>query len=167
MNVVKRASEVGKNHRDGDITRYLNRDKLSFGGKLVELWFAPKPFESEGLYERLGVRYLKRYVPTGGDYFIQKFGIRIVDIQGDLDALIRFEQLTRIHEALHIFFFLVFLGYSLRRWRAGKTSFPGFLFALLVCVGLILSPVELQRYNRIRTYRVIRRFALKNCTTLR
>ncbi len=148
-------------------TRYLDRDQLPFSAKLLELWFAPKAFESEDLYEHMGVRILKRYVPTGGDYFIQKYGIRIADIHENLEALIRFEQLTRIHEALHLFFFLFFLGFSLRRWLSGKTSFLDFLFAFLVYVFLILSPVELQRYNRIRLYRVIRRLAMKekNCRT--
>ncbi len=145
-------------------TRYLERNKLSFGEKLLELWFAPKPFESEDLYEHLGILLLKRYVPTGGDYFIRKYGVRIVNIQGNLDSLIYFEQLTRIHEALHLFFFLFFLIFSFRRWLSGKTSFFGFLFALLVYVVLILSPVELQRYNRIRVYRAIQLLARRNKT---
>jgi len=31
------------------------------------IWFRPKGFESERLYERLGALVIKRYVPTGGD----------------------------------------------------------------------------------------------------
>ncbi len=135
--------------------RYPDQSRLSLGKRLLEFWFAPKSFESEALYERMGVRFLKRYVPTGGDFFIQKYGIRIVDIQGNLDALVHFEQLTRIHEALHTFFFLVFVIYSLRRWLSHRSSFAGFLFAFVVYILLILSPVELQRYNRIRLYRII------------
>ncbi len=142
-------------------TRYMDRSRLPYGQKLLEAWFAPKPFESEALYERLGVRFLKRYVPTGGDFFIQKYGVRIADIRGDMQALTRFEQLTRLHEFLHLFFFLFFVIFSLRRWLSGKTTFAGFLFALLVYVLLILSPVALQRYNRIRVYRVIRLLALR------
>jgi hypothetical protein len=142
-------------------TRYLDRNHLPYGQKLLDLWFAPKPFESEELYEKLGVRFLKRYVPTGGDFFIQKYGIRIVNIQGNLDALIRFERLTRIQESLHLFFFLFFLLFSIRRWLSGRTTFLDFLFALLVYIVLILSPVELQRYNRIRAYRIIGLLAKK------
>ncbi len=140
-------------------TRYLESEQLSPFEKLLELWFAPKRFESEALYERLGVKLLKRYVPTGGDYFIHRFGVRIVDVKGTYDALIHFEQLTRLQESLHLFFFVTFVLISLRRWRAGSTSFGGFLFALLVYVFLILSPVGLQRYNRIRLYRAIRALA--------
>ncbi len=135
--------------------RYIDPDRLPIGERLIELWFAPKPFESTRLYERLGVRLLKRYVPTGGDYFIQRYGIRIVDVQGNLDSLVRFERLTRIQESLHIFFFIFFVLFSLWRWLSGKTGFFNFLFAIVVYILLILSPVELQRYNRLRIYRAI------------
>ncbi len=142
-------------------TRYLDRDNLPAGEKLLEFWFAPKAFESEDLYERLGVLLLKRYVPTGGDFFIQKYGVRIVDVEGNVDSLIHFEQLTRIQEALHLFFFLFFSIISFRRWISGKISFLHFLFEVLVYIVLILSPAELQRYNRIRLYRVIRLMSMK------
>ncbi len=136
--------------------RYLDKKHLPFGEKLLELWFAPKGFETTELYEHLGVRILKRYVPTGGDFFIQKFGVRIVNVQGNLEAMIRFEQLTRIHEAIHIFAFLGFLAFSSWRLAKRKTTFLDFLFAVLVYVLLILSPAALQRYNRLRIYRAIR-----------
>ena len=143
-------------------TRYLARDRLSFGDKLIEFWFAPKDFESTKLYEHIGVRFIKRYAPTGGDFFIQRFGIRIVDIQNNLESLIHFEQLTRVHETIHIFAFLGFMIFSFRRLINRKTTFMDFLFALLVYVLLILAPAALQRYNRIRVYRVIHILAMKN-----
>ncbi len=142
-------------------TRYLDRNKLSFGEKLLEAWFAPKHFESPELYESLGIRVLKRYVPTGGDFFIQKFGVRIVNVQGSLAAMIHFEQLTRIQEAIHIFAFLGFLAFSSWRLAKRKTSILDFLFAILVYVLLILSPAALQRYNRLRIYRAIHILAKK------
>ncbi len=122
----------------------------------MELWFAPKSFETPELYERLGIRILKQYVPTGGDFFIQKYGIRIVQVQGNLDAMIHFETLTRIHEAIHVFVFVGFLAFSAWRRINRKTTFLDFLFAILVYVLLILSPAALQRYNRLRIYRAIR-----------
>ncbi len=142
-------------HAARPTTRYLNRDELSPAEKLLELWFAPKSFETPELYERLGIRFLKRYVPTGGDYFIQKFGVRIVQVQGNLEAMIHFEQLTRIQEAIHIVAFLGFVFFSFWRYYHRKTTFLDFLFAMLVYVVLILSPAALQRYNRIRIYRAI------------
>ncbi len=142
-------------------TRYLNRDQLSFSEKLLEFWFAPKRFETPELYERLGIRILKRYVPTGGDFFIQRFGVRSVQVQGNLEAMIHFEQLTRIQEGIHVFAFLGFLIFSSFRLAKHKTSFLDFLFAVLVYVLLILSPAALQRYNRLRIYRAISILASK------
>ncbi len=147
--------------RKKSTARYLERDRLPFGKKLLEIWFAPKGFESTGLYERLGIRFLKRYVPTGGDFFIQRFGVRIVHIQSNLDAMIQFEQLTRIHEAIHVFAFLGFTAWSFRRWMTRRTTFADFVFAVLVYILLILSPAALQRYTRIRVYKAIRLLARK------
>ncbi len=144
-----------------EIIRYLDPSRLSLGKKLLEAWFAPKRFESPALYQRMGILLLKRYVPTGGDFFIQRFGVRIVDIRGNLESMIHFERLTRIYEAIHTFVFLAFLIFSFRRWRTQQTTFPGFLFAALVYILLILSPAALQRYNRIRAYRAIRLLARK------
>jgi hypothetical protein len=41
------------------------------GFRSFDFWFQPKRFESEQLYERLGVLLMKRYVPTGGDLVMQ------------------------------------------------------------------------------------------------
>ncbi len=142
-------------------TRYLHRERLSPAEKLLELWFAPKSIETPELYERLGIRFLKRYVPTGGDFFIQKFGVRIVKVEGNLDAMIHFEKLTRIQETIHVFVFLGFVVFSLRRYRNQKTTFLDLIFAILVYIALILSPAALQRYNRVRIYRAIHLLAKK------
>ncbi len=137
------------------LARYLDRDRLPLRDRILELWFAPKRFESPRFYERLGVKYLKRYVPTGGDYFIQRYGARIIDVHGDLESMVRFERRTRLYEAIHTTAFIGFSVFSFWRWRVHQTSFFGFLFAMLVYVLLIFSPVPLQRYNRLRIYRAI------------
>jgi len=124
---------------------------------MLDIWFAPKHFESTALYERLGVLFIKRYVPTGGDFFRHRYGIRIVDIRGDLNSLIQFEKCTRKLEAIHVTAFLGFLAWS--SWRAiiHQTSVVDFGIAFLVYVMLILSPAMLQRYNRLWVNAVIRR----------
>ena len=124
---------------------------------MLDIWFAPKHFESTALYERLGVRFVKRYVPTGGDFFRHRYGIRIVDIRGDLNSLIQFEKCTRKLEAIHVTAFLGFLAWSLWRAIIRQTSVMDFGIAFLVYVTLILSPAMLQRYNRLRVNAVIRR----------
>jgi Glycosyl-4,4'-diaponeurosporenoate acyltransferase len=82
---------------------------------LLDLWFSPKRFESETFYERFGVLFIKRYVPTGGDFFIRRYGIRIAQIRGSLESLIQFERFTRRLEAIHEIAFLGFVTFSLRR----------------------------------------------------
>src|SRR5437667_410706 len=63
-----------------------------FQQRAWDVWFAPKRFESPHLYERLGVLWIKRYVPTGGDYFRKKYGVRVIDIKGTIESLLKGEQ---------------------------------------------------------------------------
>jgi Glycosyl-4,4'-diaponeurosporenoate acyltransferase len=123
----------------------------------LDAWFSPKGFESEAFYERLGVLFIKRYVPTGGDFFIRRYGIRIAHIRGSLESLIHFERYTRRLEAIHELAFLGFLAFSLRRAILRQTTLLDFGFAVVVYVALILSPAMLERYNRLRVCPVIRR----------
>jgi hypothetical protein len=129
--------------------------------ELLDAWFSPKGFESEAFYERLGVLFIKRYVPTGGDFFIRRYGIRIAHIRGSLESLIHFERYTRRLEAIHELAFLGFLAFSLRRAILRQTTLLDFGFALVVYVALILSPAMLQRYNRLRVSAVIRRIRMR------
>lgn len=124
---------------------------------MQERWFAPNRFESTTRYERLGVLFVKRYVPTGGDFVIRHYGVRIADIRGSLDSLIRYERLTRRLEAVHEVAFVGFVGWSLWRAGSGQTTLWGLGVAIAVYLVLILSPAMLQRYNRLRVYPLIRR----------
>jgi hypothetical protein len=105
----------------------------------------------------MGVLFIKRYVPTGGDFFIRRYGIRIVRIRGSLESLIQCEGYTRRLEAIHEIAFLGFLAFSLPRAILDRTTLLDFAFAVVVYVVLILSPAMLQRYNRLRVCAVIRR----------
>jgi hypothetical protein len=127
--------------------------------RFLDVWFSPKRFESEALYERLGVLFIKRYVPTGGDFFIRRYGIRIAQIRGSLDSLINCERYTRTLEVIHEIAFLGFFTFSLRRAILHHTTLLDFGFAVVVYVVLILSPAMLQRYNRLRVSAVISRMS--------
>lgn len=127
--------------------------------RFADLWFAPKRFESKALYERLGVRLIKQYAPTGGDFVNRRFGITIADIRPTMDSLVRFEQMTRAWEAIHVIAFIGFFIFSLRRAVTRRTSWLNFGFAIFVYLLLILSPTLLQRYNRLRVYAAIRHMA--------
>jgi hypothetical protein len=137
--------------------RYFDGPARSWWERVLDLWFAPKCFESMALYERLGVVLIKRYVPTGGDVVRRRYGVRIADIRGSLASLMRFERLTRRLEAIHELVFLVFLGWSLWRAVMHQTTLLDLGVAIVVYLVLILSPAMLQRYNRLRVYPVIRR----------
>ncbi len=126
-----------------------------------DFWFAPKRFESPQLYEQLGVLWIKRYVPTGGDYFRKKYGVRVIDIKSNIESLLKFEERTRLYEVIHLGAFLAFLLFSIWQLVSGRTNGIGFVIAGVVYVLLILSPVLLQRYNRIRVYAAIRRMREK------
>ena len=126
-----------------------------------DFWFAPKRFESPQLYERLGVLWIKRYVPTGGDNFRKKYGVRVIDIKSNIESLLKFEKRTRLYEAIRLGAFLAFLLFSTWQLVSGRTNGIGFVIACVVYVLLILSPVLLQRYNRIRVYEAIRRMRKK------
>ncbi len=127
----------------------------------LDLWFDPKRFESPQLYERLGVLWIKRYVPTGGDYLRKKYGVRVIDIKSTIESLLKFEERTRLYEAIHLGAFLAFLLFSIWQRVSGRTNGIGFIIACVVYVLLILSPVLLQRYNRLRVYEAIRRMRKK------
>src|SRR6266446_2520590 len=127
---------------------------------LLDVWFSPKCFERERFYERLGVLFIKRYVPTGGDFLIRRYGIRIAQIRGTLESLIHFERFTRRLEAIHEIAFLGFSAFSLRRALLRQTAWLDFGFAIVVYVVLILSPAMLHRYSPVRVSAVISRIRI-------
>jgi hypothetical protein len=132
-----------------------------FQHRAWDVWFAPKRFESPRLYEQLGVLWIKRFVPTGGDYVRKKYGVRVIEIKSTIESLLIFEHRTRVYEAIHLGAFLAFLLFSIWQLVSGRTTGMGFVLACVVYVLLILSPVLLQRYNRIRVYEAIRRMRKK------
>jgi Glycosyl-4,4'-diaponeurosporenoate acyltransferase len=107
------------------------------------------------------VLFVKRYVPTGGDFVRNRYGIRIVDIRSNLDSLIQFGRCTRKLEAVHVLAFLGFLAWSLWRAIIHQTTLVDFGIAILIYIMLILSPAMLQRYNRLRVHAAIRRLTAR------
>ena len=140
---------------------YMDGSSRSSLEHILDLWFAPKRFESMTLYERLGVLLVKKYAPTGGDFVNRRYGVTIADIHGTVDSLVKFEKMTRRLEAIHVIAFLGFLTFSLWRAITRKTTVLDFGFAIIVYLLLILSPAMLQRYNRLRVYAAIRRLGAR------
>jgi len=67
-----------------------------------------------------GVLLIKQYAPTGADFFIRRYAVRIADIRGNLDSLMKFERLTWRLEAIHEIAFLGFLTWSV--WRSATLA---------------------------------------------
>jgi hypothetical protein len=127
--------------------------------RLLDWWFRPRGFETERLYELLGARLLKRYVPTGGDLVMRWLrrrhpGARLLG-GATLESLRRFERWTRVAEAVHLAGFAGFAALAGWRFTDGSLSGTGLGAALVLDLAFGLWPVTLQRYNRLRVIRVI------------
>ena len=123
-----------------------------------DFWFRPKGFESERLYERMGALLLKRYVPTGGDLVMRRLRCghpRRRWVTSSLESLRRYERRTRLNEAIHLIGFVGFTVLIAHKFAAGSLTVFGLTMALTLNLILGLWPVVLQRYNRLRLYRVI------------
>ena len=123
-----------------------------------DIWFRPKGFESERLYERLGALLIKRYVPTGGDLVMQRLrrhhpGRRWVT--SSIQSLRRYEQRTRLNESIHLVGFIGFTVLAANKFASGSLTVLGLAVALGLNLILGLWPVVLQRYNRLRLYRAL------------
>lgn len=119
-------------------------------GRLAEWWFAPRSFESERFYERLGVRLVKKYIPTGGSWWNRiiwhRLGWHLIDLGAGTEGLVRYEALTRDFETIHLSAFAVFTVLAIVR----ASSWSGFAVAMVPILLITVPPVMLQRYNRLR-----------------
>src|SRR5882757_4769860 len=125
-----------------------------------DVWFRPKPFESERFYERLGALVIKRYVPTGGDLVMRRLrrnhpGRRWVN--SSLQSLRQYERRTRLNELIHLIGFAGLTVLIGSKFASGSLPVLGIIFALALNLIFGLWPVVLQRYNRLRLYRAIYR----------
>lgn len=109
-----------------------------------DVWFAPKRFESRHLYERLGILWIKRYVPTGAIISGKTMACASLISQAPSSLC---SHLSNGHESMRR---------SIWQLGSGRTNAIGFVMACVVYVLLILSSVLLQRHNRILVYEAIR-----------
>ena len=126
---------------------------------VFDVWFRPKRFESERLYEQLGALLIKRFVPTGGDLVMRRLrrdhpGWRWVT--RSCESLCRYERKTRLNEAIHLTGFIGFAILAAEKSASGSLSLFGFAVAMSLNLLIGLWPVVLQRYNRLRLYRAIK-----------
>lgn len=120
---------------------------------LSELVFAPKRFESERLYERLGVRLFQYYVPTGGRLVMRLAGLKWMGFRDNDLLLPQLDFITRYFEAIHWLALPALAALAFHLYSAGRLSPTLLALALLAILGFTVHPIMLQRYNRIRLRR--------------
>ena len=76
-------------------------------------------------------------------------------VTSSLHSLHRYERRTRLNESIHIIGFIGFTVLIVARFASGSLTVIGLTVALTINLILGLWPVVLQRYNRLRLYRVI------------
>jgi len=137
------------------------RGTIAGGWERFRDWYHTlKPIEQwrqGGLYRLLGVPLFKRYVPTSGDWIARRRGERIIPPGGHsaLRDLRNYERRTRLIEWRHLGGFVAMgAGIELTSSVLGGTAVA---WLWLANIALNLYPIMLQRYNRLRIGRVLRR----------
>jgi len=122
----------------------------------LEYYFRPKFFERSGkLYEKLGVKVYKKFVPTNGDYvnkLIKKSSpkYRFIYNKNNLEI---FGKWTKIMEGSHTAIGSGLLYFTIDALSKGDYKFAG-IFAGINAVTNVY-PIMLQRYNRARVYNIL------------
>jgi len=124
---------------------------------LSNQYFRPREREAS-IYERLGVRRFKRYLPTGGDIYanLMKWHPILDRADGLVATLSRFERRTRLAETTHLVTFIFFATIAVVGFAAGGRLVFIFLLTMFN-VGFNVYPIMVQRYNRHRLLRLLER----------
>ena len=126
--------------------------------QIILLYFEPKAFEFYGgktIYEWIGIKAYKKYLPTTGDIVRKKRKITQIKIGNSdkLEELYKYERKTRNYEWRHIFGAIIFILLTLMLNR--KLTFFDWIFLPVLNLYVNIYPIFLQRYNRIRIISVL------------
>ena len=121
-------------------------------------YFAPKTYEFCGdktIYERIGIKTYKKYLPTTGDIIRKRKKITQIKISSSdkFEELYKYERKTRTYEWRHIIGAIIFILLTVMLDR--KLTIFDWIFLPLLNLYLNIYPIFLQRYNRIRIIRVL------------
>ncbi|MBK9632250.1 MAG: hypothetical protein IPO62_14510 [Saprospiraceae bacterium] len=122
-------------------------------------YFSPKPFEfyrDRTIYDLIGIKIYKKYLPTTGDIVRQKRRITQIKISntGNINELYKYERKTRIYELRHVIGAIIFIGLTLMLY--GKLTIFDCIFLPILNLYINFYPIFLQRYNRIRIIKVLK-----------
>ena len=127
--------------------------------QLILRYFSPKTFEfyrDRTIYDLLGIKIYKKYLPTTGDIVRQKRKITQIKISntGKINELYKYERKTRNYEWRHVIGAIIFVGLTLMLYR--KLTIFDWIFLPILNLYLNFYPIFLQRYNRIRIIKVLK-----------
>ncbi|MCF6308468.1 MAG: hypothetical protein L3J09_10990 [Flavobacteriaceae bacterium] len=128
---------------------------------IFQKYFKPKKFEyyrDRTIYDLIGIKIFKKYLPTSGDLVSRKRQIKHIDLtKGNrFEELYRYELKTRNYEWRHIIGAVIFvairflLDSNLRLTVLDVTILP------IMNLYINIYPIFLQRYNRIRILRILK-----------
>lgn len=129
---------------------------------VADLWFDPKSFESEEIYERVGIKLFKKYLPTGdlASKVIWELNCQSNFIAGSSEEdLKNHEKFTRIYEGAHLILFLVMTAAIGEKLSDGYLNYS--LFGIGINTIVNAYPILLQRYNRLRLYKAIKKAQMR------
>lgn len=130
---------------------------VSLSFMVGERYFAIRRFEKSGrLHQLIGARWIRRFI-TNGDLINRLVRSRYPDyrVLGDPGAVRKFAQECDASERGHLLMFLAGAGSAVLSANLGWTG-----WCVLLVVGNVVSnvcPMVLQRYNRARLERILRR----------
>ena len=127
--------------------------------QLILRYFSPKTFEfyrDRTIYDLIGIKIYKKYLPTTGDIVRQKRKITQIKISntGKINELYKYERKTRNYEWRHVIGAIIFVGLTLMLYR--KLTIFDWIFLPILNLYLNFYPIFLQRYNRIRIIKVLK-----------
>ena len=138
---------------------------MKFINSLLLHYFKPKSFElyrGKPIYEFIGIKLYKKYLPSTGDIMRRWRNIKQIDIgcKNRIDELYRYERKTRYYEWRHIIgaIILIVLTFFIDR----KLTTFDLIFLAMLNLFVNIYPIFLQRYNRMRILLTIEKSGNKN-----
>jgi glycosyl-4,4'-diaponeurosporenoate acyltransferase len=128
---------------------------------IILKYFRPKQIEyyrDRTIYDLIGIKFYKKYLPTTGDLVSRKKGIKQIDLTNSdrYEELYRYEKKTRNYEWRHIIGAVLFV--AIRFLFDSELRFTILDFTVLPIMNLYINiyPIFLQRYNRIRILKILK-----------
>ena len=124
-------------------------------------YFKPKRFElfrQKTIYDLIGIKTYKKFLPTTGDLMRRWRKIKQIDLsQSDkVTQLHQYEKQTRTYEWRHIIGAILFVLLTMMLER--ELTLFDWIFLPLLNLYINIYPIFLQRYNRIRIVKVLKKY---------